>query len=113
MEQLLANQLDRLALARELGAQVFKQARPQTSDHRTRLGQASADERQIGGHTALEQVLHCAQAQVNAVKHIGRVVQQLHQGALAGRGQVKVGQLDHQRIGRVGCSRARQLIDQG
>ena len=37
----------------------------------------------------------------------------MHQGALAGCGQIKVGQLDHQRIGRVGRSRSRQLIDQG
>ena len=113
IEQLFADQLDRLALARELDTQVLQQTGAQSGDHRAGFSQPGANEGQVRRHRALEQVLHRAQAQVDAIEHIGRVVEQLHQGAAPGRRQVKVGQLDHQGIRRVGRGLAHQLIDQG
>ena len=112
LEQLLADQLDRLALARQLGAQVLQQPGAQVGDQRTRAGQTRPDERQVHRQTALEQVLHRAQTHVHAIQHMAWVVQQLHQRALAGCSQIKVGQFHDQRIWRIGCCSTRQLIDQ-
>ena len=113
IEQLLADQFDRLAFARELGPQVLQQTSTQPGDHSAGVGKSCTDKGQVRRHRTLEQVLHRTQAQVNAVKHIGRVVEQLHQGAAPSGSQIKVGQLDHQPIGRVGPRLTRQFVDQG
>ena len=56
--------------------------------------------------------MHRAQAQVHTIEDFAGVVQQLHQRALTGCSQIKVGQFHDQRIWRIGCSSTGQLIDQ-
>ena len=93
----LAHQLDRLARARQGGAQVLQQAAAQVADELAGVGQPGADERQVGGQGGLENVLHRAQAEVDAVEHEARVVQHVQQGQVVRHGAAEVGQLDLQR----------------
>ena len=110
LEHHLPYQLDRLARACERDAQVLQQAAAQVADHLAGVGQTAADERYLGRQAALEQVLHRAQAHVDAVEHDGRVVKHLQQRVLAAAREVEVRQLDHQRLG---AAQARDLLDQG
>ena len=113
LEHHLPNQLDRLARAGERDAQVLQQAAAQVADHLAGVGQSAADERYLGRQAALEQVLHRAQAHVDAVEHDGRVVKHLQQRVLAAGREVEVRQLDHQRLRGAGLAHAGQLAHHG
>ena len=113
IEQGLASKFDRLASARELLAQILQQAPAQAGDDLAGLSQASADEGNVGRQAALEQVLHRAQAEVDAVDQRARVIEQVDQQVLAGVGQVEVGQFHRQCRGRTRRRQAGELLHQG
>ena len=93
-------------------AQVQQQAAAQVADHRADLGQAVADEGQVDVERALEQALHLAQAEVDAVEHRRRVVQHLQQRVVHRQRALEVRQFDQQ--GRVlALPLPDQLLEQG